>query len=199
MPISHINKLIFIHIPKNAGTSITNSIGMGFSHVGHHFPSFYQTNFPNEWKNYKKFAVVRNPWDRVVSNYEYSKMLESYWHSSSGKSQYGIHPDYQTTSNLSFKETLQIFSSNQNFLKHQGWAPQYPYAFNSKDENLLDYIFKLDEITNNKLFQEIVPNLIFKNKSNRKYNNYREYYDDETIEIVSTIYAKDIKLFNFVF
>lgn len=199
MPISHSNKLIFLHIPKNAGTAITDAEGMDFTHIGHHFPDFYRKNFPYEWENYIKFAVVRNPWDRVVSNYEYGRMAESHWHSVSGKSQYGVHPDYQHLSNLTFKETLRIFKDKRDFLKHQGWESQHPYIYDNNGNLLLEHVFKLDELGDNYEFKKLVPNLTHKNKSNKKHKSYRDYYDDETIEIVSEIYVKDITLFNFKF
>lgn len=199
MPISHNNNLIFLHIPKNAGTAITDAKGMNFTHIGHHFPDFYQNNFPYEWKNYTKFAVVRNPWDRVVSNYEYGRMAESHWHSVSCKSQYGAHPDYQHLSNLTFKETLHIFKGKRDFLKHQGWEAQHPYVYDKDSILLLDHVFKLDELKVNEDFQKLVPNLTHKNKSDKKHNSYRDYYDDDTIEIVAEIYTKDIELFKFEF
>lgn len=198
MPISHNKKIIFIHIPKNAGTAITDTEGMGFIHIGHHLPNFYQSNFPNEWNRYVKFGVVRNPWDRVVSNYEYGRMAESHWHSVSGNSQYGTHPDYQKLISLTFKESLIKLSEDRNYFKHQGWEPQHIYTH--KDDNLLlDYVFDVSELKDNTDFESLVPNLLYKNKSNKKHSNYKDYYDDETIKIVSEIYSKDIELFNFNF
>ena len=199
MPISHKNKLIFLHIPKNAGTSITDTEGITFDYIGHHFPDFYKNNFSYEWDNYTKFGVVRNPWDRVVSNYEYGRMAESHWHSVSGKSKYGPHPDYKHLSNLTFKETLHIFNSKRDFLKHQGWEVQHPYVYDKDGILLLDHVFKLDKVNTHEGFKKLIPNLTHKNKTNKKYNSYRDYYDDETIKIVGEIYAKDIELFKFEF
>jgi len=199
MPISHKNKLIFIHIPKNAGTSITDSEGMNFSFKGHHLPSFYKSNFPNQWENYIKFCVIRNPWDRVVSNYEYARMPESHWHSVSGNSIYGAHPDYKNLIKLNFKETLQAFKEDNNFLKHQGWESQNKYIYNNEGLMLLDYVFKLEDIELDLKFKKIIPNLSVKNVSKKSYKKYKDYYDNETKDIVSEIYAKDIELFKFKF
>lgn len=198
MPISHKNKLIFIHIPKNAGTAITDSDGINFELIGHHLPNFYISKFPNEWESYTKFAVVRNPWDRVVSNYEYAKMVESHWHSATGKSVHGIHPDFNQLSKLTFKETLQLLKSNPNALKHQGWGSQHQYVYNDGNM-LLDEVFKLEELPTNDRFKELVPNLIYKNKSTKEHSSYRDYYDEEGINIVRDVYNDDITLFNYDF
>ena len=172
---------------------------MGFTNIGHHLPEFYIKNFPKEWDEYTKFSIIRNPWDRFVSNYEYGKMSESYWHSISGNTQYGPHLDFKKLSNLTFKETLQMFYLERNSLKHQGWGNQHPYIFNSDGKMILDYVFKLDEIIDNTEFNMLVPNMIHKNKSKRKLLSYKDYYDEEMIDMVAQIYHEDIKLLNFKF
>ncbi|NDG54306.1 MAG: hypothetical protein EBY39_14995 [Flavobacteriia bacterium] len=100
--------LTFIHIPKNAGTSV--EIALGFSKLkGHskHLPAYSHLGYGHSKLNHKeypfsdkpkkclvrkrsidpkliyffasshKFAVVRNPWDRLVSTWKYdTKFLE---------------------------------------------------------------------------------------------------------------------------
>lgn len=63
--------LIYIHIPKAAGTSICDAI---FRDDPWHF-SADELRFINRKKfdTYKKIAFVRNPIDRIVSTYLYSK------------------------------------------------------------------------------------------------------------------------------
>lgn len=198
MPISVKRELIFLHIPKNAGTAITDSPNMEFQLIGHHLPTFYMSNFNKEWNSFLKFAVVRNPFDRAVSNYEYGRMAESYWHSKTGKAQYGEHPDFENLSKMSFKETIKTLHDNKDLLKHQGWGLQSDYVY-VNDNMVLDKIFKLEDINTNNDFKLIIPNLQMKNKSDKEFNSYRDYYDDETKELVSEIYSKDIINFNYEF
>jgi hypothetical protein len=68
--ISHRYKLIFIHIPKCAGRSISEALGEPFDHyTAHH----YQTRCVQPWHEYIVFTTVRNPYSRLVSMYHYIK------------------------------------------------------------------------------------------------------------------------------
>jgi|2_EtaG_2_1085320.scaffolds.fasta_scaffold00423_4 hypothetical protein len=196
MPISHKHKLIFIHIPKNAGTSITNHLQM--SDVGHHKWQYYKIKYPTQWENYTKISVIRNPWGRVVSCYEYARMEKSYWHSSIGHAKAGKHLDYDLLKNLDFKECLNKLKNEPNKLKHQGWSDQSNYIVNDS-KIVVDYTIKMDNI-NEKLskilgFKITIPVV---NSSNNA--NYKSYYKTPQMKnIVKDYYKKDIKLFNFKF
>ena len=60
-------RCIFIHIPKTAGTSVSETL---FGRASRHVPYFeYERANPWKFRRYFKFAFVRNPWDRLVSTY----------------------------------------------------------------------------------------------------------------------------------
>ena len=64
-------KSIFIHIPKTAGTSILKSLG-GWAGDHCSYREYLQAS-PTKFKEYFKFCFVRNPYDRLVSTYNYLK------------------------------------------------------------------------------------------------------------------------------
>ena len=60
-------ELYFIHIPKNAGTAFCNQFCNG-KQIGHRPVIMFDDNIIN-----KSIAIIRNPYDRLVSVYEYNK------------------------------------------------------------------------------------------------------------------------------
>ena len=89
MPISHKDNIIFVHIPKTGGGSVEKTLGIfGEDNNGslnpnldilygkknnkllHHLTIKEIKNFNNsQCLNYKKVSFVRNPFDRIVSEY----------------------------------------------------------------------------------------------------------------------------------
>jgi hypothetical protein len=85
--ISHKHKFIFVHIPKNAGSSINHELkglceltssvlkrkskDIPLAYGKHANDNHMRRLLKNEYGNYYKFCVVRNPWDRMVSIYWY--------------------------------------------------------------------------------------------------------------------------------
>ena len=78
----HENKLIFIHIPKCAGTSVEVFFaGHDWAEIDaetKHITSqaAQQMYGSAAWANYFKFSTVRNPWSRFVSFYNLLRVVE---------------------------------------------------------------------------------------------------------------------------
>ncbi len=68
--IDHKNKLIFIHIPKTAGTSLQELL-FNKKIFNAHRKSLKIIKKIGRYNDYYKFAIVRNPFDRLVSIYHY--------------------------------------------------------------------------------------------------------------------------------
>jgi hypothetical protein len=65
-------RTIFIHVPKAAGTSIALALyGEQIPHT--RWRELYETN-PYKFKNYFKFAVIRDPVSRFVSSFDFLKV-----------------------------------------------------------------------------------------------------------------------------
>jgi hypothetical protein len=80
--VSRSNNYIFFHIPKCGGTSISEILPnkervrlIEHTHLTYVDTKFVfeENNEFNFFNNCKKFAIVRNPYDRVVSPFKYIK------------------------------------------------------------------------------------------------------------------------------
>tara|TARA_R100000329_G_scaffold20105_1_gene19824 strand:- start:296 stop:1042 length:747 start_codon:yes stop_codon:yes gene_type:complete len=77
----HKYKLIFFHIPKNAGVSVRNALKIDrkshnfpFTNVSVALPIDVKANtLESIYNDYHKFTIVRNPYERMVSLYNFRK------------------------------------------------------------------------------------------------------------------------------
>ena len=70
--INHEFRCLYIHIPKTAGNSINRAFGNGWE--DHKDLRRYAAELTAAtFDDYYKFAIVRNPWDRLFSDYHDQK------------------------------------------------------------------------------------------------------------------------------
>ncbi len=99
--INNSKKFIFVHVPKAAGTSVTNALSqyttykdleIGGTHFGESLQPAYQRRFglskhtpasgirsvigQETWREMFKFSIVRNPYDRAISTYKFLNRWE---------------------------------------------------------------------------------------------------------------------------
>lgn len=158
----------FIHIPKTAGTSIRwlfRDSGFPLDIVGdEHDPMM------PEFKDYYSFAVVRNPFDWIISY----KLYISQW---------PPHRDHVRANTLSLIDWIKY----QDTLPHQadyinGVQDLFRYDQLSKYIHILKQKFNLDAT---------LPDV---NKSKRK--PYIDYYDVESRELAFNLFRKDYDIYN---
>ena len=63
-------KLIFIHVPRAAGTSIAQAL-YGPRNTLHHSIRYYRTVAPRFFAEAESFALLRDPFDRFASSYAF--------------------------------------------------------------------------------------------------------------------------------
>jgi len=210
--ISYDKRCIFIHIPKCGGTSIENiiwpnhedrseeSLWMGFVSKYH---NKYQTGGLQHllaaqvmeevgigiFNSFYKFAIVRNPWDRIVSQFAYMQVRPDLMEF------LGMSPDTE------FKSYLDLIQTKQ----HVQWMQQTCFILDQNRKLLVDKVGRMEtfqrdctEILNRLGFADDQFDISHANRSKRKEIGF--YYSDlESIQMVADIYADDIEFFGYEF
>ncbi len=225
--ISHEYKCVFIHIPKCAGTSIERVLGHfdnlnldGRGLQDHRTvrmieqPSLSLRTFssrenaceylrrirhnfhtePNprnkyavtkvQYSRYFKFTIVRNPWSRAYSCYN------NIMHDAIHRKSLGI------TEDLSFRKFLQLYVG-------KGWLrPQTYWLKNFRGELPFDYIGYFETLSHD--FKEICAamhctSITLPHKLKGPPGDYREQYDQDSIDLISRVYREEIALFGYSF
>ena len=168
--------ILFRRLPRNASTSIES--------VSHQFGAFgiLKSRVPlseyrhlEDWR--KIFAVIRNPYDRVVSMYHW---FESW--------------------SLSFDGFVESLVERKGFNDEQLWhtEPQYPYV--TVDGKVAVTLLRFDNLKEE--FEKFCETLGMSielphlNKSEDKCY-YKGYYNTRTLNLVKEIYEDDFRLLKF--
>lgn len=207
--ISHKHKVIFLHIPKCAGTSINQllSDNKNFNYLLPDYEYLYgwcpkrkifmqhatvqelielELISNDIWDNYYKFTIVRNPWDRIVSSYNWIKN--------------NLNLDGSLTDFLFLKNSFSLISDlNPSFYRADHLKTQSEFIFH--EDYHLDAIFNFKDIGSIN-FKELFNCKNFELKHHKKSKSkkhYSSYYTNTQIDIVNEIYSDDISNFSFKF
>lgn len=205
-------KAAFIHTPKCAGTSTRELIKEYYRHEVAYLPdnrdpqwaktaNRNKTEYPDRWYFTKEdiglfpftFTFVRNPFSRLVSFWFYGKARNRAW----------------VPWEMSFYNFVKVAAS-QNFDEGKGstfaWSHIRPYTHENSiifKDNLptLDYIGKVENYrTDLEVVFEMLdlPSPPFQERERTTaHRHYTQYYNQESIDIVSNLYAADLEYFDY--
>ena len=208
MPISFDKKLVFVHIPKCAGSSIEQALNIDYS-MGlrsfdgircsqlqisninnlqnveraytnntspQHLPaSVLKKIIPHIFEEYTKFTIVRNPYDKLVSEYLYTN-----------------HKCHMTFENfIKYAFNLSKFERHVEFDSHLNTQSSFVYESNKL---LVDKVFKFENI--NDVFSWLQLSVVHFNSTNRV-TPWQEYYTPELMQLVYNFYKQDFDNFNY--
>lgn len=213
MPISHQYKTIFVHIPKTGGTSIEKTLGIkGNPPIPDHaiFYGFRKGKYlqhltaleikkmvsVNVYNNYFKFSFVRNPYDKLVSDFLWFK---NHAHLPEVKAM-----DFE---DFLFKRVIPIRNNediNQKirFAESQHYQDQYKFITDEKKKKIVEFIGRFENLQ--KDFEKVCRHIgIETTKLPHLFNSgckdHRSYYNRKTKNAVTRIYKEDLEMFGYHF
>lgn len=206
MPYYKENNILFIHIPKTGGSVIEEQLKKG-NHVSLmnyngerpldllDYPyntislqhQFYRTLYQYKnrlninFDNIKIFSVVRNPYDRIISDLFWWRM---------------IRPEYTADDVYSIIKNRYL---NRNNLDNHN-KPQYSFVVDENNELIKNIkIFKTETLnkTNKELNKFLGVNLNIQQDNVNK--DYSKYLNKDSISLINNIYKKDFEMFDYNF
>ena len=207
--ISRSRKCIFVHIPKTGGTSVEDLIwpdktarteGELWGGLIDKHRNKYQTGGlqhllarqillevgKEEFSGCFSFAMVRNPWDKAVSQYIFMDKRED------------LRQIAGMKKGDSFKKYLSLIPKKT----HVQWAPQIDFTHDANGGQLVNYIGRFES------FAETVHHVLgvlgmqadaIPHEKRGSRRPYQEYYDAEAREMLGEMYAADIDTFAYAF
>ena len=208
MLISDSHEFIFLRMRKVASTSMKAILlplcipapEGGFAHIksrmrlewdyrkyvgrAHDDIRAVQRRMPKaKFDRYFKFAFVRNPWDRLVSEYEF--ILKS--------PQHGRHARVKKLGN--FNQFIQMQIPRRD-------AYQINMLCDREGALLMDFVGKLENVKDDwcMVCDRIgIPVQGLPRKKLIKREHFRSYYNDESRQLVAMHWAREIELFDYEF
>ena len=201
----------FVDIPRTSSSSIRAELGKfygipyGKSNTfdkKHSSPQIFKDHLPAKrmrqilgpeiWDRIFTFTFVRNPWDRIVSIYNWRRKIGKISHELTFR-------DYILELKRAHRGT-----GGDLFNYYGHYYGSCDYILGKNDEIIVDFIGKYEnrerdikEIARQIGFKEL-GNLVTQEASPSR-KHYSEYYDELTREIVEQIYRKDLDLFGYEF
>lgn len=211
--VIHDCKAVFIHIPKTGGVSLTHAImseilgyrthgeigkmpndlkfrfevrnaqkhAFGKAFVPHHLSK-------GQWDEYYKFAVVRNPWDRLISEFHWRQ----------------TRPAHRPSTNLDEFITYCEKRMNSKSSRDIYWAHaqlQSDFVTGRKGKLLVDKLYRFENMPDTYIDLARKLNLPLRNEKHNTsdHKHYREYYNTKQRDRVAKLYRKDIEGFGYEF
>ncbi|MCB1076644.1 MAG: sulfotransferase family 2 domain-containing protein [Verrucomicrobiae bacterium] len=201
--VLHAYRCVFVHIPKTAGSSIARALDQlplrnGPDHPVIDTPKHAKARElrrilgRKRWNDYFTFAIVRNPWDLMVSCYEW-------WMQKADRFPHIADQMTEVRSLGSFEAFLRSPWGMERINQFNGNIEDW---FMDGDEQIVDFIARFENLDHD--WPEICRHIgvepfsiAHENKTDRR--DYRSYYTDETRELVARRFARTIERFGYEF
>lgn len=215
--INSTQPYIFIHIPKTAGKSVTETLKTKFeTHIipndrtinsNYHSTINDAKSFVDDLDLYYRFTIVRNPWDRLASWYSFRKNLLYKSLKKMRKTGYASKVSYKSSEEILKEIEVMELGLYQWLIEYKDRPWDFTWFSPTTNQNewirkeKIDKIIKYENLNNELYDLEIFQNLELQElniSSNRK-NDFRELYNKRSVDLVKRIYEEDIEMFKYSF
>jgi len=191
--------IVFIHVPKAAGTSFSNALYGGF--LGHVRASDIEKWAPAGVRSLPSFAITRNPWDRLVSAYRYGRRL----HTRDWQSDKSVPESVrrQVPEHDSFRSFVTDWLQHRDVTRlNQIYIPQYIYICDADGRPIPNHVGRVEDLGPTYEFiakhHAPIPPIDETNRSGEPVD-YRSFYTPDLVDIVGRLYALDVEIFGYSF
>jgi chondroitin 4-sulfotransferase 11 len=199
--VFHKYKLIFIGIPKNASHApyvvLKNKTDVHHDHSS--IELTYEEHDKELLDTYTSFAIVRNPYSRAYSAWNYLTLLEDL------PNRFGINSFQEYVYALESK-TAYFEEMGEELTEHELTFPQYKFICMC-NKVLVDHVLRLENLDEewrnfasnyNKTSQfKIQTQLKIRNSMEYKEPDWKKAYTPEMYKIINEFYKKDFELFGY--
>lgn len=185
------SKSIFVHIPKTAGTSVSEALyGM---QPWHHLARSYQQVDPQRFEEYFSFAFVRNPWDRALSIYKYARKISD--------SPYR-GPLTDIAGYDSFESFVMDWCEKEKIQDHYFLRSQFSFVSIDDESVGIDFLGRFENIDED--FKEVCRNMgvdvaLPKLNQAKKKEDFRQSYTTEMVDKIASVYNDDVEKLGYSF
>jgi len=196
MVVSHMKKCIFIHIPKTGGTSVEQFIrdqdrndiqylGVRNNRSMHHMTAsqLKLELLPTQYNSYYRFSIVRNPYDRLLSEYYWSPVLG---HKKG-------HTKLEFLKHVILIVRHQLYYTNIYF---DHFIPQYKFVYEQKRLQV-HHLFKFEDMEWVKTFLSRKLNIHSEFPYFNKTEIPKEEWSEEEKKLIYALYQEDFKRFGY--
>lgn len=187
LSIHENRKFIYVRVPKVATHSMASFLAGSISPP----PTYHKRAFmPRDLDGWFVFTVVRNPWSRLVGTWKEKSVAAT-----NPTSFYGPWRDRPFSDFVKHLSELDLDVAEDHVRRQTSLLPLDDLSFVARLEEISTDI----EVISSELgvTPQALPQLNRSPSSVR--GDYREMYDDETIDLVAELYADEIERFRYSF
>lgn len=184
--------MVFIHIPKAAGSSINQALYGRF--MGHYTAAQVKSFGSAQVKTLPRFTVVRNPWARVYSAWRFSRIEKGLGDGVVVGMKPGLYdlPEFET-----FEQFVTEWLPRAD-MKKEDWVfhPQHNWFLDSSGRKIVDHIGRLEDLSPTvDWVRERTGRTLEIPHTNRSGDavDLRQLYTPDTAAIVGHVYAEDVR------